>query len=111
MSDQSLLSPRVFITAIASLLVVQTCTKHNQADSNYNLTDVKVAEASSQALHYLHACYTAGQEADCDQYREYKSTLKDLSISNDQAANALLQIQQLESTMGVTSGMESLIGQ
>jgi hypothetical protein len=115
MRYQSLLSPGLLITAIASLLIVQACAKHDRAGSKYDLVvanlDREIAEASSQAMYYLQACYTAGKKPDCDQYREYKSTLENLSASNDRAANVLLEIQELESTMVVTSGMEGLIGE
>jgi hypothetical protein len=80
-------------------------------DANH---DLEIAAASSQAMHYLHGCYTAGQKSVYDQYRlkylHHMSILKNLSVSNDQAAHSYLQIRQLESTMEVVSGMEGLIG-
>ncbi len=119
MHYRSLLFSGVFITAIASLLIVQSCTKQVQAgaerDRESTTHDRELGYVSAQALYYLNMCdmeiQKPGQKPNCNQYKQYRSTLENWCKSNDRdACNMLLSLQKLEGQMEINRRMQRLIG-
>jgi hypothetical protein len=116
MYHRSLLFPGVlFITAIASLLIVQSCAKHDRAGTNDNRAgtnhDLQREYASAQTLSYVQGCYMTNQKPSCDRYKKYKSILTNWCQSNDEAAcKFLLQLQKIEGSLKIKDDLSDLIG-
>jgi chromosomal replication initiation ATPase DnaA len=113
MHYRSLLFSGVFITAIASLLIVQSCTKHDQAGNERNRvgnesdqsgnerdragteSDLELVAASTQAQSYLQGLlatgqkikqrgyYTTTEKLDNDQYLQDKLIIKNWCVSKN----------------------------
>jgi hypothetical protein len=70
MRYQPLLFPGVFVLAIASLLIVQSCTKNDRADTENNRADsnrdLELEHAGSQATHYIMAYHNTKYKPDRD---------------------------------------------
>jgi hypothetical protein len=106
MHYRSLLFPGVFITAIASLLIVQSCGNNAQAGA-----DLELERAGTLAIEAINKCYNARHASNCKSLEQPKSTIKDRCESRDRAACELLvEIQNLESVIVMTSQMYDLIG-
>jgi hypothetical protein len=101
MNYRSLLFPGVFITAIASLLIVQSCTNEQDRAS------ADLERAGTQAIEAINKCYNARHASNCEPLAPHKSMIQDRCKSRDQAACELLvAIQKLESDAIVVEGME-----
>ncbi len=130
MHYRSLLFPGVLIAAIASLLIVQSCTKNDQAGTESNragakfnrtVTEFELVHVHSQALSYLQVHFptivrqkgykTTQQKLDYDEYLQNKAILENWCKTGDRDACKLsLGIQDLEGTIIITIPMEDLIG-
>jgi hypothetical protein len=93
MHYRSLLFSGVFITAIASLLIVQSCTKQVQAGAEGDRGYV-----AAQAINYLNWCFNErrklGQKPGCVKYVQYRSTLENWCKSGDRdVCNVLLNLK------------------
>jgi hypothetical protein len=102
MHYRSLLFPGVFITAIASLLIVQSCGNKAQAGA-----DLELERAGTLAIAAINKCYNDKHASNCEPLAQPKSTIKNRCESRDRAACKLLvEIQDLESTAIIVEGME-----
>jgi hypothetical protein len=126
MHYRSLLFSGVFITAIASLLIFQSCTKQDRAGAERDRADTKqdrestahdreIGYVSGQAVNYLNRCFNErrklGRKPDCDQYVQYRSTLENWCKSNNRdACNMLLNLKKSEGYIRQIIDMEGLIG-
>lgn len=119
MRYQPLLFPGVFVLAIASLVIVQSCTKNDPADTRNDRTDtnrnLELDHAGAQALYYLNAYHNTKYKPDRDKYRDqalpHISRIKKWCESNDRSAcNLLLRLQQLDGNMDLKDQMDDLIG-
>ncbi len=96
-----LLFPGVFITAIVSLLIVQSCTNEQDRAS------ADLERAGTRAIEAINKCYNARHASNCKSLAPHKSMIRDRCESRDQAACELLvAIQKLESDAIVVEGME-----
>jgi hypothetical protein len=139
MHYRSLLFPGVLITAIASLLIVQSCsnkqdragtesnragTESNRAGTESDLelgqaggqamhdrADLELDRASGQALHYIQGYFATRQKSDLEQYLKYKSIINNRCVSNNRAAcNLLLNLQKLEGSMENADEITRIVG-
>jgi hypothetical protein len=133
MRYQPLLFPGVFVLAIASLLIVQSCTKNDRADTQNDRTDtqndrtdtennradsnrdLELEHAGSQATHYIMAYHNTKYKPDRDKYRDqalpHISIIKKRCKSNDRVAcNLLLSLQKLDGNMDLKEQMDDLVG-
>jgi hypothetical protein len=102
MHYRSLLFPSVLITAIASLLIVQSCGNKAQASA-----DSELEQAGTLAIAAINKCYNARHASNCKSLKQPKSTIKNRCKSRDRAACELLvEIQDLESTAIIVEGMK-----
>jgi hypothetical protein len=102
MHYRSLLFPGVLITAIASLLIVQSCGNKAQAGA-----DLELERAGTLAIEAINKCYNARHASNCKSLAPHKSIIQNRCESRDRAACELLvAIQKLESDAIVMEGME-----
>jgi hypothetical protein len=114
MNYRSLLFPGVLITAIASLLIVQSCTKNDQTESDRTgtkldraVTDAERERVGMLAIRSIYNCYNARLMTNCKPLEKYKSIIQDWCESRDRAACELLvAIQKSESEAIVLERME-----
>lgn len=113
MHYRSLLFPGLLITAIASLLIVQSCSKNEQTSTENNL---ELDHASGQALSSLIGCYntTGGRLAPhpaCDEYEKYLSVIvKHCKSNNKDACDTALKLQKARSSMIIQRQIDGMIG-
>jgi hypothetical protein len=114
MHYRSLLFSGVFITTIVSLLIVQSCTKNDQTESDRTgtkldqaVTDSELERVGTLAIESINKCYNAKQMLNCKPLAGYKSIIqKTCESGNRGACKLLLNIQELESTAIIVEGME-----
>jgi hypothetical protein len=127
----------VIITTIASLIIVQSCTKRDRAESTKQdrveetkqdrlakqdgestANDSEVAYASGQAQNYLNRCFNDLQNSrrqpgiitpDCAKYKEHRSTLENWCKLNHRAAcNILLNLKKSEANTMIICEMKGI---
>jgi hypothetical protein len=112
----------VIITTIASLIIVQSCTKQVQAGADRDLADTKQALAVSesdrvsvaaQALGSLNACsIDIRRDPDCERYVQYRSTLENWCKSGDrEVCKFLLKLKQIEGGKRINEQIQRQIGE
>jgi hypothetical protein len=121
MHYRSLLFSGVFITAITSLLIVQSCTKYNQAGTE---SDLELVAAITKAQSYLQGLsatgstimkrgyFTTQEKLDRDQYVQNKSIIKNWCVSknNQDACSTLSSLKGSEINLENIFQMQNLIG-